>query len=289
MKILMTDRSRPHKCSSFRAESDPVSRPTASVVLAAGKGSRMTGYDGCKVLLPLIPGKASFEGSLPLLIHILGNLPPGPVALVVHHKKDEVIKQTAGLSLTYCEQPVLNGTGGALLAARSFIEQNAEAAILITMGDVPLVAADTYRDLLRALEDVHMAVLAFTAADKKRYGLLEVDGPRVKRIVEWEYWHRYSFAEQENLHLCNSGIYAVRGETLRNYLPVVESKPHRVMKSRGGTNVMVEEYFITDLVECLNGDGLAVGYRQAADEHDVMGVDDPSALETVQRLYAGRS
>jgi bifunctional N-acetylglucosamine-1-phosphate-uridyltransferase/glucosamine-1-phosphate-acetyltransferase GlmU-like protein len=42
-------------------------------------------------------------------------------------------------------------------------------------------------------------------------------------------------------------------------------------------------------VEYLNEDGLAVGYLQAADEHEVIGVDDPSSLEKVQKLYAERS
>jgi len=277
-----------------KPDSDPIdiplsSPPAASVVLAAGKGSRMTGYDGCKALLPLIPGKNRFEGRRPMLLHILESLPSGPAALVVHHRKNDVIKLTSGLSLTYCEQPVLNGTGGALLAARSFLEQNAGAGIVITMGDVPLVTGDTYARLIQALENVHMAVLAFIPADKKRYGRLEVEGQRLKRIIEWEYWHRYSEAEKANLPLCNSGIYAVRGSTLVDYLPVLESRPHKVVKRRGEVDAVVEEFFITDLVEYLNDDGLRVGYLHAAEEQEVIGVDDPAALEKVQRLYAERS
>jgi bifunctional UDP-N-acetylglucosamine pyrophosphorylase/glucosamine-1-phosphate N-acetyltransferase len=248
----------------------------------------MRGYDGCKALLPLVPGEALFEGHRPMLRHILECLPSGPVALVVHHRKDDVIGQTAGLSLTYCEQPVLNGTGGALLAARSFLEQHAEAGIIITMGDVPLVTGDTYLKLIQALETVHMAVLAFVPPDKKRYGLLDVEGRRVKRIVEWEYWHRYPEPEKATLSLCNSGIYAVRGATLLHYLSVLESRPHAVTKRRGESKVVVQEFFITDLVEYLNEDGLEVGYLHAADEQEVMGVDDPAALEKVQQLYAER-
>ncbi|HDR16926.1 MAG TPA: MobA-like NTP transferase domain containing protein [Desulfobacteraceae bacterium] len=278
----------PRKNDSAPIDDRSSALPAASVVLAAGKGSRMTGYDGCKALLPLLPGKNPFEGRCPILIHILESLPSGPAALVVHHRKDQVIEQTAGLSLTYCEQPVLNGTGGGLLAARRFLQQNAAAGILITMGDVPLVTRETYSRLIQAIEDVHMAVLAFAPADKKRYGLLEVDGHSVKRIVEWEYWHRYTANQKENLYLCNSGIYAVRGATLLDYLPVIESRPHRVTKHLEGVDTLVEEYFITDLVEYLNRDGREVGYLLAAEEQEVMGVDDPEALEKVQRLYAER-
>jgi bifunctional UDP-N-acetylglucosamine pyrophosphorylase / glucosamine-1-phosphate N-acetyltransferase len=277
-----------YKTASGPNDNQSQGRLSASVVLAAGKGSRMVGYDGSKALLPLIPGKSLFEGHRPMLFHLLERLPSGPVAVVVHHRKNDVIKQTSGFSPTYCEQPVLNGTGGALLAARRFLEQHAEAGIVITMGDVPLVPGHTYIKLIQALENVHMAVLAFAPADKKRYGVLDVDGKWVKRIIEWEYWHRFSEPEKAKLFLCNSGIYAVRGSILLDYLPVIESHPHRVTKRRGGADVIVEEFFITDLVEYLNADGLKVGYLQAAEEQEVIGVDDPSALEKVQRLYAER-
>ena len=261
---------------------------TASLILAAGKGSRMAGYDGCKPLLPLVPSGIPFEGGRPMLLHIITNLPPGPVAVVVHHRRNQVIRATSGLSLTYCDQTVLNGTGGALLAARDFLERNTASRIIITMGDVPLVTRRTYSDLARELDNYHMVVLAFAPADKKRYGLLEMEGKLVRRIVEWEYWRHFSRSHRDELSLCNSGIYAVRGSTLHRYLPVMQSQPHRVVKHREGTEVTVEEYFITDLVEYLNRDGLPVGCIEAADEQEVMGVDDPDALETAQKLYSER-
>ncbi|MFC1869611.1 NTP transferase domain-containing protein, partial [Thermodesulfobacteriota bacterium] len=95
---------------------------TASLIFAAGKGSRMKGFEGNKTLLPLIPGPSPFEGSRPILLHIINSLLPGPKAVVVNHRKEEVIASTRSLGLTYCEQPLLNGTGGALLASRDFLE-----------------------------------------------------------------------------------------------------------------------------------------------------------------------
>ncbi len=261
---------------------------TASLVLAAGKGSRMDGYEGCKPLLPLVPGACRFEGVTPMLLHIIANLPPGPVALVVHHCKNDVIQTTSKLSLTYCNQPVLNGTGGALLAARDFLTENAGRRIIITMGDVPLVTRDTYKALAKALDENHMVVLAFSPADRKRYGLLETDVTGVRRIIEWNYWRKFDGRRMDRLNLCNSGIYAIRGATLAHYLGVLESQPHRVTKQRDGREVVVEEYFITDLVEYLSKDGLTVGWVEACGEDEVMGVDDPDSLEKAQRLYGSR-
>ena len=57
----------------------------ASIIFAAGKGSRMKGFEGNKTLLPLVPGKSPFDGSNPILLQILDNLPPGPKALVIQN------------------------------------------------------------------------------------------------------------------------------------------------------------------------------------------------------------
>jgi bifunctional UDP-N-acetylglucosamine pyrophosphorylase/glucosamine-1-phosphate N-acetyltransferase len=257
----------------------------ASVIFAAGKGSRMKGYDGNKTLLPLIPGKSPFEGTQPILLRIIENLPPGPKALVVNYKKEDVISITSGLNLVYCEQPQLNGTGGALLAAGKFLEDNFFDRLLITVGDVPLVRPSTFESLLKVLEHNHMAVLGFRPKDKKQYGVLEIKDGNVKRITEWKYWRDLPRSKQDALDICNSGIYAVSRDEVIRYLKILGRNPHRVIKEREGRMVEVEEYFITDLVELMNSYGLSVGYSLAEDENEVMGVDDIQSLEKAREIF----
>lgn len=258
----------------------------ASVIFAAGKGSRMKGYEGNKTLLPLIAGKSPFEGSHPILLRIIENLPAGPKAIVVNHKKEDVMEITSGLDLTYCEQPQLNGTGGALLAAGGFLEENLFDRLLITMGDVPMVRASTFEDLIKVLDHNQMAVLGFRPRDKKKYGVLEITDGRVNKITEWKYWIEYPKDKQYALDICNSGIYAVSRDALLRYLKILGRNPHRVIKEREGRMVEVEEYFITDLVELMNNDGLSVGYSLAEDENEVMGIDDLQALEKAREIYS---
>jgi len=258
---------------------------TASIIFAAGKGSRMKGYDGNKTLLPMVAGKSPFEGSQPILLRIIDTLPEGPKALVVNYKKEEVIKATSGLNLVYCEQPVVNGTGGALLAAGKFIEDNEFDRLLITMGDVPLIKRSTFEGLLKVLDHSQFAVLGFRPQDKKEYGVLEIKDGRVMKITEWKYWSRYPQAGQDSLDICNSGIYAASREALIKYLDVLGKTPHRVTKERDGKMVEVEEFFITDLVEFMGRDGIDVGYSLAEDELEVMGVDDLSSLERAREAF----
>ena len=248
----------------------------------------MNGYDGNKTLLPLITGKSAFEGSQPILLRIIENLPPGPKALVVNYKKEDVISITSGFNLAYCEQPQLNGTGGALLAARKFLEDNFFDRLLITMGDVPLVRPSTFEALLEVLDHNHMAVLGFRPKDKKEYGVLEIKDGKVNRITEWKYWREFPKEKQAALDVCNTGIYAVSRDKLIRYIEILGRNPHWVIKEREGRMVKVEEYFITDLIEWMHKDGLSVGYVLAQDEDEVMGVDDLPALLKVQGLFQER-
>lgn len=258
---------------------------TAAVVMAAGRGSRMQGYTGNKTLLPLVPEKSLFRGREPILLHILKNLPEGPKALVVNHRKRDVMESTRGMGVTYCEQPRLNGTGGALLAAEPFIRETDCPAVIITMGDVPFIRPRTYTRLIRRLETAGLAVLGFTPADKKQYGVLSVSGDRVEKIIEWKFWRKFSPEDQAHFTTCNSGIYAARREVLLTYLSVLASTPRTVVKEVNGRPVPIEEYFLTDIVEHMVGDGRAVAYAVMENENEAMGVDDLPALKRAQDYF----
>ena len=257
----------------------------ASIILAAGRGSRMKGFEGNKTLLPLVPAGNPFQGGHPILLHIIGSLPPGPKAVVVNHRKEEVMETTRSLGISYCEQPVLNGTGGALLAAGEFIQTADCKCLIITMGDVPLVKESTYRRLVRSLQSQPLTVLGFQPSDKRQYGVLDMDKTRVKRIVEWKYWSTYPRGTQDRMKICNSGIYAFRRKELTPYLAVLRNRPHEVSKERDGRIVRVEEYFVTDLVEFLDREGKRVGCVVVEDEDEVMGVDDLTTLRRAQERF----
>ncbi len=256
------------------------------MIFAAGRGSRMKGFEGNKTLLPLIPHQSPFEGDLPILTHIISNLPPGPKAAVVNYRREEVIHATKDMRLQYVVQPQTNGTGGALIAARQFLEKGTFDKLIVTMGDVPLVKPSSYLALCRALERSDLVILAFSPAEKKQYGLLQIADGRVSGILEYNYWSKLSKEGQDALTLANAGIYAARRELILKYLTALESRAHKVIKVYEGVQKEIKEYFITDLVEILNRNGHPVGYIKASDELEVMGVDDLTALKTAQDAFA---
>ncbi|MBW2333191.1 MAG: NTP transferase domain-containing protein [Deltaproteobacteria bacterium] len=228
----------------------------ASIIFAAGYGSRMKGFSGNKTLLPLIPGSNPFEGEYPIIFEIVTNLPKGPKTLVIHHKKEEIIKMTRNLGVCYCDQPIPNGTGGALIAAQEFLERTDQEYCIITMGDIPFV---------------------------------EIENEKVQRITEWKYWKEYPLEMQRRFKVFNSGIYAARRSVLLTYLKKLKKRPHQVEKERDGKMTVVEEYFITDLVELMSNDGRKIGFSLVEEENEVMGIDTLEDLVLAQALFAKRN
>ncbi len=261
----------------------------ASVIFAAGRGSRMVGFEGNKTLLPLRPNLSSiYEGGSPLLLEVLNNLPRGPRGIVIHHRAEDVRRATEHLSrISYLFQPVTNGTGGALLASRPFLESCLQDQVIITMGDVPLIRATTYRQLVSMLHGHDLVLLAFSPRDRGQYGMLEMEGDRPLRIVEWKYWKDWEPERQKRLEGCNAGVYAVRRKALLPYLDRMAARPHLVQKQKGAQWVTIEEYFLTDVLEWMAEDGLSIGVLYASEE-EVMGVDSPEALQMAQHLHGAR-
>jgi bifunctional UDP-N-acetylglucosamine pyrophosphorylase / glucosamine-1-phosphate N-acetyltransferase len=257
----------------------------ASVIFAAGKGTRMTGYAGNKTLLPLVPGASPFEGSRPLIAEVIAKLPPGPKGIVVNHCAEDVRKATASCGAEYIHQPETNGTGGALLAASGFLKSSGTDRAVITMGDVPLIRLETYGKLLGMLDEgCDLALLAFIPEDRAQYGRIEMDGSRAVKVTEWKYWCRYPKAAQDKLKYCNAGVYAARKTVLLDYMAMLAENPQEVIKELDGKWVTVREYFLTDLVELMSKGGRSVGVVLAAEE-EVSGVDTPESLEAVQKRY----
>ena len=246
----------------------------------------MKGYEGNKTLLPLQPGPSVFKGNRPIIMHLMENLPEGPKALIVNHCQDQVRAATAAIGAVYCHQPVLNGTGGAILAAENFVASQGAEQVIITMGDVPFVQKSTYRTLAAGLDYYDLMILGFSPSDKKQYGVLEIEAGQVRKITEWKFWKEYPPERQARLTVCNSGIYSVRRSALVHYLPILASRPQIVQKEVDGKLTDIQEYFFTDLIETMVQDGKPVGFHVVEDEFETMGIDDLAALEKARAIFA---
>ena len=254
-----------------------VHRPLAAVVLAAGEGTRMRSTTP-KVLHPL--------AGRPMLAHLvdtLVSLPIERVVVVVGHRADEV---TASLSaairtpkpVDFVEQRVQRGTGDATaVALGAFPEETGldEDDVLVLVGDVPLLRADTVAALVAHHRDCDAAATLLTTHvdDPTGYGRIVRDARGgVARIVE----QADATEEERAITEVNPAIGCYRrsllAPALRRLTPA---------NAQG-------EYYLTDVVQVLRDAGHTVAALAATDPFECMGVNDRAQLAAAEAALRER-
>lgn len=240
----------------------PLPRPVAAIVLAAGKGTRMKSALH-KVLHPL--------AGRPMLLHLLASvaeLAPAHTVVVVGSGREQVETAVAGTGAVVVVQEPQLGTGHAVQQAEAVLA-TFDGDILILYGDVPLVEAATMRRMLDALgDDVGAVVLGFRPDDAGAYGRILAAAGMIEKMVEYK---DASDAERA-VTLCNSGLMAVRAGDLWPLL------------ARVGNANAAGEYYLPDIV------GLADRRSRVieTDAHEVAGINSRGELAAVEAGWQQR-
>jgi UDP-N-acetylglucosamine diphosphorylase/glucosamine-1-phosphate N-acetyltransferase len=242
---------------------DETHNTPAVVILAAGKGTRMKS-DLPKVLHPL--------AGRPLLAYTLdlaAEVGAGRTIVVVGHQAERVRRAfPPGPALSYVLQQPQLGTGHAVMAAAPELA-GWQGPALILCGDVPGLTAATVGRLLahHRRNREALTVLAMDLAEPGAYGRLQT-GPdgNLRRIVE----ARDASPQERALTLVNAGVYAARPAALLAFLPRLAAE-----NDQG-------EYYLTDLVELMAADGLAVGYTVCSNPAEVAGVNSRQELAALE-------
>jgi len=232
-------------------------RPAAVIVLAAGEGTRMKSATP-KVLHSI--------GGRTLLGHAIAaarGVDPHYLAVVVRHGRDLVAAHVAVVdpAAVVADQDEVKGTGRATECALDALPADLTGTVLVTCGDVPLLAAETLRGLLEA----HLAsgsaatVITATLPDPSGYGRIvrAADGS-VSGIVE----QKDATESQREITEINSGLYAFDLAVLRAALAKV------------GTDNAQGEKYLTDVLGIAVGEGLRVSAHLIQDLWQTEGVND---------------
>ena len=240
---------------------------TLTVVLAAGKGTRM------KSRLP--KGLHAIAGRS-LLGHVLAasdEALDGDVAVVVGPDMTNVCNETEHCSpgaLTFL-QAGQKGTADAVLAAREAIAVAGDVFVLFC--DTPMLRPETLVEMRAALDaGANVAVLGFEAADPTGYGrLLTSESGDLLAIRE----HNDASETERSERLCNSGVMAFRCPDLLGILDQISD------------NNAKNEFYLTDAVEIARNDGLKT-VAVASDEAQLLGINDRAQLAVAESVYQDR-
>ena len=239
-------------------------RLAAVIVLAAGEGTRM-------------------KSSTPKVLHRIGGrtlvghaiaaaraVRPEHLAVVVRHERDLVAAHVAEVDpeAVIADQDEVKGTGRATECALDALPSDLEGTVLVTYGDVPLLAGDTLESLVEAHVTSRSAVTVITAHldDPTGYGriLRGADGG-VEGIVE----QKDATDEQRAITEINSGIYAFDAGVLVDAL------------ARVGTDNAQGEKYLTDVLGLAREAGGRVAAVVTADRWQVEGANDRVQLSAL--------
>ncbi|HUY60421.1 MAG TPA: NTP transferase domain-containing protein, partial [Candidatus Dormibacteraeota bacterium] len=174
-------------------------RGVRAVVLAAGAGTRMRSAH--PKVLHEVGGRPLIDWAVELACAVTDASP----VVVVGAGHDAVRDRVAGRAVV-AVQPVPDGTGGALAAARPLLED--AQVLLVLPGDVPLLRPDTLRHLLQsfAAAAVDAVLLSARPPDPTGYGRIVRTGGGFRAIVE----ERDLSAAEAGLREVNTGVYVFR-------------------------------------------------------------------------------
>jgi len=189
-------------------------------------------------------------------------------ALVIAPGMSAVEKTARGLepNVQLFVQDTQLGTAHAVLSARAALEEFT-GDVVILYGDTPLIRPETLTQIRSALKDgADLAVLGFEAEDPTGYGRLITDEMGALIAVREE---KDANPEERAVTLCNSGVFAFRGENLLSLL------------DRIGNDNAKGEYYLTDAVELAHGERLSTTVV-ICEEREVMGVNSKVQLAAAE-------
>ena len=189
-------------------------------------------------------------------------LQPEHVVVVVGHQRDQVSAHLAEIAphVVTVVQEEQRGTGHAVQVALAALPELV-GPVVVTYGDVPLLTADTLRDLVEVhrAEGAAVTVLTAQVGDPTGYGrVLRDRSGHVQAVVE----HRDADPAQLAITEINSGIYVFEAAALAEGLAAL-----RPDNSQG-------ELYLTDVVGSARAAGRTVSAYPIDDAWQVEGVND---------------
>jgi bifunctional UDP-N-acetylglucosamine pyrophosphorylase/glucosamine-1-phosphate N-acetyltransferase len=253
----------------------------ATVVLAAGKGTRMRSTLP-KVLHPL--------AGEPLLAHVLNAIEAIPSTetfahyapftsahdpiVVLGHEAAQV-ESVIGQRCLYALQAELLGTGHALLSAQPMVDalDPLPQTVLVCYGDTPLISGEILAQVLAEHLRRQAAVTFLTGhvTGPSDYGRVVRDPEgRVQEIVEV----KRATEEQKRIKEVNSGVYCFD----RTWLwPTLHALPRNA----------VGEYYLTDLIGIARAQGCEIATVTGALE-ETLGINNRVQLAAIEQLLRQR-
>lgn len=243
---------------------------TIALILGAGKGKRMNSDPSGRSDLPKILQKLDGRYVVDYVIDSARQAGIERQILVIGHQAEKVRKALEDREVEFVEQVPQLGTGHAVMVAEPVLA-GFEGDLVVLCGDMPLVGPKTVRRLVEERQRLDAAAVVLTAIlnDPAQYGrVLRDEKGLLKAIVEY----RDADDNTRAIREVNTATYCFRWLELRPILARLKDENDQ------------KEFYLTDSVGILVGDGQRVGAVVADDPREGLGVNSPDELRRVEKF-----
>ena len=245
---------------------------SAAIILAAGEGTRMRSSK--PKVLHCFAGRTFLHR----VMDSIAALEPDTLAVVVRYQGERVAEYAHNYhpQVTIVHQDDIPGTGRAVQCAMAQLSAEAPVSgpVLIAASDMPLLDADTLRQLLAFHEQSGNGATVLTTMldDPTGYGRIirDRDG-NVLRIVE----QKDANSSELAVHEVNTSVYVFDAAVLAKAIAGLKA------------NNAQGEFYLTDALETAKADSV-VGAFAAPDPLSVEGVNDRVQLAALSKAHNRR-
>lgn len=238
-----------------------------NIILAAGEGTRMKSSTS-KVMTKILNRE--------LISYIVDacDLKNSKTIIIGGKNKDllkekypelEIKEQKIGDDFPY-------GTAYAVSMAIDLIDDTDDCLIL--NGDIPLITKNSLEEFINFHKENNnnLTVMSTNIDNPKGYGRIIRQDNNFQKIVE----EKDASEEEKLVKEINVGIYAFKGEDLKNSLKKID------------TNNKSNEYYLTDCIEILIKDGKKVEAYKADNPNQFYGINNKKELSNAAKLLRER-
>ena len=242
-----------------------------AIIIAAGKGTRLAS-DG--VMLPKVLRRANDKPLLGYVTDSIDFIDNDDITIVIGYMKEAVMEEFKGRNFAIQDEGGY-GTGYAVMCGCRKADIEAyDGDVIILQGDVPLIKKSTIQKMyeMHKSEKNALTLLSCVTDRKLPFGRIIRNERGVTAIVE----EKVATEEQKKIKELNVGLYILDAKKLMSALNRI--KPNSVSN----------EYYFTDAIELLCGDGEKVNAYITDDETEMWGVNTPEDLKAVEEILRSR-
>ena len=237
----------------------------ATIILAAGKGSRMQSST---------PKVLHLVGEKPMIQHVIDiskELKSEKIIVVLGYKADEIANQLSNETLQFVFQFDQLGTAHAVLQCKKSMN-NYNGDVLILSGDVPLITASTISQLIKVHKknDAWCTLLSTDLPNPMGYGrIIRDNNNNLSKIIE----DKDASEDEKKIREINSGIYVFKTEHLFRLLPHVKD------------NNKQKEYYLPDVLNLIIKEHGKIAIKKTANSLEVQGINNLEQLKSINLNY----